>query len=86
MAYFMTNWSDRAIVVFRMGMKQGAFCLLCCWALMLLMFAAGLMNLVWMAGLTILVALEKTLPHPNPLVYGSGAGLIGAGLLGLMGS
>jgi predicted metal-binding membrane protein len=86
MAYFLANWSDRPVAVFRMGMEQGVFCLICCWALMLLMFTAGLMNLGWMAGLTLLVALEKTLPRPKPLIYGSGAGLICGGLFGLMGS
>ena len=48
---------------------------------MLLMMAAGVMNVIWMAGLTALVLLEKTLPQPESVVYGSGAGLIAAGLL-----
>jgi hypothetical protein len=37
-----------------------------------------------MAGIAILIALEKTLPSPKPIVYGSGAGFIGAGLFFLM--
>ncbi len=47
---------------FRMGAEHGAYCLGCCWALMLLLFAAGIMNLVWIAGLSILVLLEKLTP------------------------
>jgi predicted metal-binding membrane protein len=84
MPYFLANWSDRASRVLRMGLEQGALCLACCWALMLLMFAAGLMNALWMAGLAVLVALEKTLRWPEPAVYGSGAGLILAGLILLL--
>jgi predicted metal-binding membrane protein len=84
MPYFLVRWSDRKQAVFGMGAEQGALCLACCWALMLLMFAAGLMNVNWMAGIAILIALEKTLPSPKPIVYGSGAGFIGAGLFFLM--
>jgi predicted metal-binding membrane protein len=84
--YFFAHWSDHVWGVFRMGVGQGVLCLACCWALMLLMFVAGLMNLGWMAGLSILIALEKTLPAPKAVVYGSGAGLIAAGLFFLWGS
>jgi predicted metal-binding membrane protein len=45
---------------FALGRRHGLFCLGCCWALMLLMFAAGVANLWWMAGLTALMAYEKT--------------------------
>ena len=44
------------------GCRHGAYCLGCCWALMLLLFAAGIMNLLWIAGLSILVLLEKLAP------------------------
>jgi predicted metal-binding membrane protein len=84
MPYFVARWSDRAPDVFRMGLEQGVLCLACCWALMLLMFAAGVMNVAWMAGLAVLITLEKTLPSPKPVVYGSGAGLIAAGLFALV--
>jgi predicted metal-binding membrane protein len=85
MPYFLARWSERRADVFRMGLEQGLLCLGCCFALMLLMIVAGVMNVIWMAGLTALVLLEKTLPLPQPLVYGSGAGLITAGLLLLTG-
>jgi predicted metal-binding membrane protein len=45
---------------FRLGWKHGLFCLGCCWALMLVMFAAGVASLVWMAALTGLMVYEKT--------------------------
>ena len=63
-----------------MGLEQGALCLGCCWALMTLMFAAGAMNVAWMAGLATVMLLEKTLADPRPLSYGVGAGLVAAGL------
>ena len=45
--------------MFRLGLRQGLFCLGCCWAMMLLMFAVGAMNVVWMAALGILMTIEK---------------------------
>jgi predicted metal-binding membrane protein len=83
--YFLARWSERRGDVFRMGLDQGLLCLGCCFALMLLMTVAGVTNVIWMAGLTALVLLEKTLPQPQSVVYGSGAGLIAAGLLLLTG-
>jgi predicted metal-binding membrane protein len=44
----------------RLGLRHGVFCLGCCWALMLVMFAAGVASLVWMALLTAVMVLEKT--------------------------
>lgn len=85
MSYFLAHWSNENRKVFKMGVEQGSFCLACCWVLMLLMFVAGLMNILWMAGITILIVLEKTLPSPKPLIFGSGAGLIIAGSLFLIG-
>lgn len=79
MPYFMAHWSERATQVFAIGLKQGALCLGCCWTLMALGLAAGAMNLAWMALLTVVMILEKTLPEPRPLVYGTGIGLIAAG-------
>ncbi|WP_208999341.1 DUF2182 domain-containing protein [Roseibium sediminis] len=47
---------------FREGLMQGMACLGCCWAMMTLMFAVGLMNVLWVAALGVLMALEKTFP------------------------
>jgi predicted metal-binding membrane protein len=44
---------------FRLGAEHGAFCVGCCWALMLLMFAAGATSLLWMATLGGVMAIEK---------------------------
>lgn len=45
-----------------MGLEHGAFCLGCCWAMMGLLFYAGIMNLLWIAGLTLYILLEKLAP------------------------
>jgi predicted metal-binding membrane protein len=58
---FFTNWATTPAGVFKLGIKQGLFCVGCCWAMMLLMFAVGLMNVVWMAGIGIAMTLEKML-------------------------
>ena len=45
-----------------LGFRHGLYCLGCCWALMVLLFALGVMNLIWIAALAILVLLEKVVP------------------------
>ena len=57
--FFFAHWQTTAHGVFRLGLKQGLYCLGCCWAMMLVMFAVGTMNVVWMAGLGIVMAIEK---------------------------
>jgi predicted metal-binding membrane protein len=57
--FFFRNWQTAPAGVFRLGLRQGLYCLGCCWAMMLLMFAVGVMNVVWMAGLGIIMAIEK---------------------------
>ncbi len=57
--FFFANWTTSMRGVWRLGVRQGLFCLGCCWAMMLVMFAVGLMNIVWMAGLGLIMTLEK---------------------------
>ena len=45
-----------------MGLEHGVFCLGCCWVIMGLLFYAGVMNLLWVVGLTLYVLLEKLAP------------------------
>ncbi len=53
------NWSARPLRIFRLGMEQGIWCLGCCWALMLVMFAVGVMNVFWMAVIGLFTLIEK---------------------------
>ena len=68
---------------FRLGLLHGAYCVGCCWLLMSLLFAGGVMNLVWVAGLTLLVAAEKLLLGGQWLARLAGVGMIlwGAALI-----
>jgi predicted metal-binding membrane protein len=57
--FFFAHWQTSARGVFRLGVTQGLYCLGCCWAMMLVMFAVGVMNVVWMAALGIGMTIEK---------------------------
>ncbi|HWW02766.1 MAG TPA: DUF2182 domain-containing protein [Candidatus Acidoferrum sp.] len=62
-AAFITQHMRRGVAGgFRLGMAQGLYCLGCCWALMLLLFVGGVMNLWWIGALTLFVLLEKLAP------------------------
>jgi predicted metal-binding membrane protein len=62
-----------------LGTRHGLFCVGCCWALMLVMFAAGAASLILMAGLTALMVHEKTRPSGARTVPVTGAVLLAAG-------
>jgi predicted metal-binding membrane protein len=63
-AEFLTrHWRPGLDGAVRLGVKHGAYCLGCCWMLMTLLFVGGVMNVLWIATLTLLVAAEKLLPR-----------------------
>jgi predicted metal-binding membrane protein len=64
---------------FMLGARHGLFCVGCCWALMLVMFAAGAASLIWMAALTALMVHEKTRPSGAQTVPLTGVALLAAG-------
>jgi predicted metal-binding membrane protein len=64
----------------RLGAEHGALCVGCCWVLMALLFVGGVMNLLWIAGLTILVLLEKIAPTGRLVPRLAGAAMAAAGL------
>jgi predicted metal-binding membrane protein len=57
--FFFANWTADPRGVFALGFRQGLYCLGCCWAMMLSMFAVGVMNVIWMAALGAIMATEK---------------------------
>lgn len=65
----------------RLGVIHGAYCVGCCWMLMALLFVGGVMNLIWVVGLTAVVAGEKILPARLMLPKISGVALVSLGLL-----
>jgi predicted metal-binding membrane protein len=81
LTFLMTDWRDGRVGAFLMGLKHGAFCVGCCWALMGLLFAVGVMNMWWIAVIAFFVLAEKV--FPKGLAIGKVAG-IGLTALGLM--
>lgn len=65
---------------FRMGLLHGGYCLGCCWALMSLLFVGGVMNIWWILGITLYVAIEKLVPGKDRLARPFGVALVVAGL------
>jgi predicted metal-binding membrane protein len=62
MAFLARKWRRGSLGALRMGVEHGVYCLGCCWALMLLLFAGGIMNLWTIAALTLVVLVEKLEP------------------------
>ena len=79
--FLMSEWRDGKYGAWAMGIKHGMICLGCCWALMLLLFAGGVMNLAWVALLALAVLVEKLVPHGEKLAQLFGGLLIISGLV-----
>jgi len=59
LGFLLSNWRDGSWGAFQMGVRHGVYCLGCCWALMCVLFAVGVMNLAWVAALTAFILVEK---------------------------
>ncbi|MGH9716559.1 MAG: DUF2182 domain-containing protein [Candidatus Acidiferrales bacterium] len=79
LTFLLSDWREGSLGAFRMGIDHGLFCLGCCWLLMALPFAAGVMNLEWMAAITAFVLIEKAAPGGQLFGRIGGATLVGAG-------
>jgi predicted metal-binding membrane protein len=79
LGFLVSRWRTGFSGAFTMGLEHGAYCVGCCWALMLLLFAGGVMNLTVIAALTVLVAFEKLGPFGTHSATISGVLLISAG-------
>jgi predicted metal-binding membrane protein len=79
LGFLLTDWRDGIFGAARMGVRHGLYCLGCCWALMALLFVGGAMNLLWIAALTLLVAMEKLAPKGEIVAKALGVLMIGAG-------
>jgi predicted metal-binding membrane protein len=75
------TWRDGPIGAVRMGAKNGAWCVGCCWALMAALFALGVMSIEWMALVAGVITVEKTVPAPRVATYGTTALLLVLGVL-----
>lgn len=72
----MTQGREGMSGAWLLGLRQGTYCVGCCWLLMVLLFVLGVMNLLWIAALTLLVLLEKVLRQPRWFVRLTGVALL----------
>lgn len=61
--FLFQYWTETVPSVFLLGARYGLICIGCCWALMILLLGLGMMNILWVAALTLLMLAEKVLPH-----------------------
>jgi predicted metal-binding membrane protein len=81
LGFLLGSWRDGWLGGLRMGAKNGAWCVGCCWALMAALFALGVMSITWMAVVAGLIAIEKILPWRRTATYGTAALLLALGIL-----
>jgi predicted metal-binding membrane protein len=81
LGFLLGAWRDGLSGALGMGVRQGGWCVGCCWALMASLFALGVMSLAWMAFVAALIAAEKTLPWGRAVTLGIAALLL---LLGVV--
>ena len=80
LGFLLTEWRPGVSGALKLGCLHGVECILCCWALMALMFVLGTMNLLWMAALALLMLVEKLAPAGQIVGRWAGALFIGWGV------
>ena len=83
LGFLLGAWRSGRWGALQMGVRHGAWCIGCCWALMALLFVGGAMNLAWVGALSVAVALEKLLPGGERVAKALGVMLIAGGLVKL---
>ncbi len=78
--FLSRHWRPGHMGAIRMGFLHGALCVACCWALMVLLFVGGIMNLLWIAGLAIFVLIEKLVQRGRWLSRAGGIAAIAASI------
>lgn len=79
LAFLVEHWQPGMPGALRLGLRHGLYCMGCCWALMLLLFVGGVMNLLWIGAITAFVLLEKLAPYGAQGGRLSGLALVLAG-------
>ena len=82
--FILLHWKEGKQGALKMGIENGFYCLGCCWLLMVLLFVAGIMNLLWVALIALFVLAEKISPGIRWLPYVAGFALIAYGILFLI--
>src|SRR5947207_6071199 len=81
LGFLLGSWRDGWSGALEMGVKHGAWCVGCCWALMAALFALGIMSVTWMAFVAAVIAAEKILPWRRVATWGTAGLLLGIGVL-----
>ena len=81
LGFLMGHWREGRAGAMRMGLEHGLYCVGCCWILMVLLFVAGVMNLLWVAVISLFVLAEKVLPRGELVGRLGGAVLLVAGVV-----
>ena len=76
----LVDWREGLSGAFAMGLRNGVYCVGCCWALMALLFVTGVMNLLWIAVIALFVLVEKLLPAGERVARIAGVALAGYGM------
>lgn len=84
LAFLLGEWRPGMAGAFAMGSRHGLFCVGCCWALMALLFVGGVMNLAWIAALSVAVAIEKLAPGGERVAAVLGLGLLAVGAVRML--
>jgi len=79
--FIVGGWRNGVGGALRMGAEHGAYCVGCCWGLMLVLFALGVMSVFWMAVVAGLIAAQKLLPFGERLVRPLAVALVAGGLV-----
>jgi predicted metal-binding membrane protein len=80
LGFFTAEWREGVSGSLIMGFRHGTYCVGCCWALMALLFVAGVMNLFWVVAIATFVLAEKVLPNATLIGRVTGALLAGWGV------
>jgi len=75
LGFLLGSWRDGVTGALQMGMRHGAWCVGCCWALMASLFALGIMSVFWMAVVAGVIAFQKMVPWPRVASYGAAVAL-----------
>jgi len=80
LGFLLADWQKGNAGAFRMGLKHGSYCAGCCWALMALLFVAGVMNLLWVAAIAAFILMEKLAPAGHWIGRAGGVVFVGWGI------
>ena len=78
--FLLHGWHDGSTGALRMGTVHGLYCAGCCWGLMLVLFAVGVMSIPWMIVVALVIFAEKTLPFGDRIALPLAVALIALGL------